>query len=167
MAGVKAVAENIEVKVSAVGKRTDAEIAQAVLNALQWNPAVPHEKIKVKVENGWATLDGEAEWEFQRTAAKNAVESLAGVTGITNIIKIIPSAKAVDVKRRIMSAFHRSATIDASKIKLDVNGEKVTLLGKVRSFAEKRDAENAAWQAPGITKVENQLEIDPEVYASY
>ena len=163
--GVRAVAENIHVKVSTLGKRTDAEIAQAVLNALHWNASIPEEKIKVKVENGWATLEGEVEWEFQRTAARNVVESLAGVVGISNKIKITPTIKSTDIKKRIMSAFHRSATIDSGKVELEVHGDKVILKGKVRSFAEKRDAENAAWLAPGVTKVDNQLEIDPEIYA--
>jgi osmotically-inducible protein OsmY len=93
------------------------------------------------------------------------VENISGVTAINNNIKITPTVKSVDVKKRILSAFHRSATIDADSIEIEVSGNKIILDGTVRSFAEKRDAENAAWLAPGVTKVENKLQIDPEIYA--
>jgi len=162
--GVKAVAENILVKISEEGKRNDAELAQAVLNALKWHTSVPDEKLNVKVENGWATLEGNVEWEFQRNAAISAVESLAGVIGISNKIKIVPASKSPDIRHRIMSAFHRSATVDADKVSVEIEGSKVTLKGKVRSYAEKRDAENAAWFAPGVNTVDNKLEIDTEVF---
>ncbi|TAL57734.1 MAG: BON domain-containing protein [Bacteroidetes bacterium] len=163
--GVKAVAEDIQVKLSSSGKRNDTEIAEAVMNALKWHSAVREDKIKVKVEDGWVTLEGEADWEFQRSAARSMVEDLTGVIGIINNIRIKPSVVANDIKKRINSAFHRSATVDSEKINLEVVGSKVILTGKVRSYAEKRDAENAAWLAPGINKIENKLQIDTEVFA--
>lgn len=167
VAGVKAVAEDIMVKVKDAWVKTDAEIAQAVLNALQWNSSVREEKIKVKVENGWVTLDGDAEWEFQRSSAKTAVRNLLGVRGITNNIKVRPSVDVVDVRQKIISALHRSASIDAQKIDFEVDGRTVILKGKVRSNAEKNDAENAVWNAPGVSQVENNLEIDPDVFVLY
>ena len=163
--GVKAVAENIEVKLTSYGKRNDTEIAEAVINALKWHTAVKEDKVKIKVEDGWVSLEGEVEWEFQKTAARSTVENLSGVVGITNNIKIKPQVGATDLKKKISAAYHRNATIDAEKITLDVVGGKVTLRGKVRSYAEKKDAETAAWLAPGVDKVENNLEIDTEVYA--
>ncbi len=163
--GVKAVAENIDVKLTSYGKRNDTEIAEAVINALKWHTAVKEDKVKIKVEDGWVSLEGEVEWEFQKTAARSTVENLSGVVGITNNIKIKPQVGATDLKKKISAAYHRNATIDAEKITLDVVGGKVTLRGKVRSYAEKKDAETAAWLAPGVDKVENNLEIDTEVYA--
>lgn len=163
--GVKAVAEDIEVKLVEGGRKNDTEIAGAVMNALKWHSAVQENKIQVKVENGWVTLEGEVEWEFQKAAARSMVQDLSGVVGILNKIRIVPSVKAEDIKRKISAAFHRSATLDAEKIHLDISGSKVTLTGKVRSFVEKRDAERAAWLAPGVDKVDNRLEIDTEVFA--
>jgi len=159
VAGVKAVAEEIQVKLSSGTKKNDTEIAEAVLNALKWHSAVQEDKIKVKVENGWVTLDGEAEWEFQRRSAKTSVENLLGVAGITNNIKIKPSLSAADIKNKITSAFHRSATVDSGKVDVTVTGSKVVLSGNVRSYSEKKDAEDAAWLAPGVISVENNLDV--------
>ncbi|HEY0031281.1 MAG TPA: BON domain-containing protein [Bacteroidia bacterium] len=165
VAGVKAVAEDIEVEPVSDGIKNDTEIAEAVMHALKWNSAVQEEKIKVKVENGWVTLEGEVQWEFQRNTIKAAVEPLVGVVGISNYIDIRPEVKAEDVKRQINSAFHRSATVDAENVKISVNGSKVVLSGKVRSYSEKQDAEDAAWAAPGVITVENNIEVDSEMVA--
>lgn len=163
--GVKAVVQDIDVRIAALGKKTDMDIAEAAVSALRWNTNVPDKKIKVTVEDGWVTLEGEVEWEYQSTAAKNAVNNLTSVRGVTNNIKIVSLIKATDIKNKISAAFLRSATIDAGRISISTEGNKVLLKGKVRSYAEKKDAENAAWLAPGVNKVENKLEIDTEVYA--
>lgn len=157
--GVKAVAEDIVVKVGASNHKDDTEIAEAVVNALRWNSAVQEDKIKVKVENGWVTLEGQIDWPFQREAAKTAVESLLSVKGITNLITIAEKISTADLKKKIREAFHRSATIDSNNIDIINNGNKVTLTGSVRSYAEKQDAEKAAWNAPGVTAIDNKLEV--------
>lgn len=162
--GVKAVAEEIEVGISPSHRKTDAEIAEAVLNALKWHNAVQEEKIKIKVEDGYVKLEGEVEWDYQRTMAKTAIENLAGVRFVTNLITVKPKISSSDIQKKINAAFHRSASIDSSKIETEVDGSKVTLKGTVRSLAEKEDAENAAWFAPGVTNVINKIVIEVPEY---
>lgn len=159
IAGVKAVALDIQVGISPSYRKTDTEIAEAVMNALKWHSAVKEEKIKVKVEDGVVKLEGEVDWDFQRTNIKNTIDHLLGVRSVINLMTVKPHVTPADVLQRINSAFHRSATIDSSKIKAEVQGSSVTLRGTVRSFAEKEDAEKAAWYAPGITMVDNKLQI--------
>jgi osmotically-inducible protein OsmY len=161
--GVKAVAEEIEVRLPSRSKRTDTDLAQAILGALKWHSSVQEDKLAVKVENGWVTLEGDVEWEFQRLAAKNAIDNLVGVWGVTNNIKVIPKVSAKDIKQKINLAFHRSATIDSENVSVEAIGSKIILSGHVRSWVEKKDAEKAAWAAPGVTAVENRLEIKSEV----
>ena len=165
VAGVKAVAEDIRVGISPEFKKTDAEIADAVLNALKWHTGVQEEKIKIKVEDGHVRLDGEVEWEYQRNQAQTAIENLIGVKSVVNLIRVKPKVSPVDIQQKINSAFHRSANIDSGKINVEVSGSKVILHGKVRSFAEKEDAEVAAWNAPGVISVESKLEIEEPEYA--
>ncbi|MGZ8538956.1 MAG: BON domain-containing protein [Flavisolibacter sp.] len=165
--GVKAIAEDIQIGVSPGYRKTDTEIAESVLHSLKWHTAIPDEKIKVKVEEGLVTLDGEVEWEYQRSSARNIINNLAGVKNVINNISVNPKIVASDVKTKISSAFHRTATIDAEKVQVEVIGSKVTLRGKVRSYAEREDAENAAWSAPGVATVENHLYLIPEEEFSF
>jgi osmotically-inducible protein OsmY len=164
VAGVKAIAEEIHVGVSTGYTITDAEIAQAVLNALKWHTDIPDYQMSVKIEDGQVKLEGEVEWEFQRQNAKKVIENLAGIRSIINLIKVKPKIEPSDIQKKIIAAFHRSATIDAQKIKAEVSGSKVTLKGRVRSISEKEDAVNAAWSAPGVVSIDDQLEIgEPEL----
>ena len=165
VAGVKAVAVDIKVGISPKYLKTDAEIAEAVLNALKWHSAVQEDKIKVQVENGNVKLEGVVDWEYQRTNAKMAITNLTGVRSVTNLITVKPRIEVTDLQKKISAAFHRSATIDAGRIKTFINGSKVTLSGKVRSFAESEEAEDAVWAAPGVLTVDNQLEIEEPEYA--
>ena len=163
--GVKAVAEDIQVGISPEFRKTDAEIAEAVLNALKWHTGVQEEKIKIRVEDGHVRLEGEVEWEYQRNQAQTAIENLTGVKSVINLIGIKPKISSGDIQQKINAAFHRSANIDSGKISVEVSGSKVILNGKVRSFAEKEDAEVAAWNAPGVISVESKLEIEQPEYA--
>jgi len=138
-----------------------------VLNALKWHPAVQEEKIKVSVENGIVKLDGEVEWEYQRKSAKTAIEYLMGVKEVINLITIKPVLSASNIEKKITDAFQRNASIDAKKITVNVDGNKVILTGTVRSFAEKDDAENAAWAAPGVLDVDSKIKIDTSEYVFY
>lgn len=166
VSGVKVIASEIAVKIAGFGKRTDTEIAEAVKNALTWNSAVFDEDIDVKVENGWVYLTGQVEWVFQKEAAQRSVEWLSGVTGVMNNIELKARQINTDeIKVKIAAAFHRSATIDASSIRVETEGHKVVLRGKVRSWAEKREAERIALSSPQVMSVENRIEVADEVFA--
>lgn len=165
--GVKAIAEDIQVGVSPSYRRSDADIASAVLDALKWHAAVQEDKIKVKVEDGIVRLDGEVEWDFQRKSAKSAIENLNGVIAVHNLIVVKPKIASSNIEQKISAAFHRHASLDAKKIHVDVDGDKVILTGTVRSFTEKDDAENAAWAAPGVLHVDSKIIIDAPEYAFY
>lgn len=161
--GVRALAEDLQIGVSPIFRRTDAEIAETVLDALKWYSTVPHEKIQVKVEDGVVTLEGEVDWQYQSAAARSAVVALIGVRNVLNNIRVKPKITVPDIKTRITEALERVATIDAGKISVDINGTKVALYGKVRSYAEKEDAEDAAWCAPGVSSIENHLAVEPQM----
>lgn len=165
--GVKAVAEDIQIGVSPSYERSDADIATAVFNALKWHAAVQEDKIKIKVENGIVKLEGDVECEYQRKNAKTAIENLSGVIAVNNLIRVKPKLIADNIEHKISEAFHRNAAIDAKKIVVNVDGNKVTLTGTVHSFSEKDDAENAAWAAPGVLHVDSKLRIDAPEYAFY
>lgn len=162
--GVKAIAEDIQVGISPNYRKTDAEIAAVVLHALKWHAAVQEEKIKIKVEDGTVKLEGEVEWDYQRISAKTAIENIVGVKAVVNLITVKPRITPTDITQKINAAFIRSATIDSKKIAAEVYGSKVVLRGKVRSFAEKEDAEKAAWAAPGVTSLDSQLVIEVPEY---
>lgn len=163
VSGVKAVAEEIIVKVPGSKTRTDVDIAKAVLNALKWNSSVDESQINVQVENAEVTMEGEVEWNFQKSSAQKAVENLEGVVRIINNLRVKNKVLAEDVKQKIASAFQRHASIDSRKIKVEVVGDKVILTGTVRSFAEKKDAEKSVWSSPGVMNIENRLEIDSDL----
>jgi osmotically-inducible protein OsmY len=157
--GVKAVANDIEVRLLPSSERTDADIAAAVVNALKWDAFVPADQIEVTVSKGWVTLNGEVEFQFQRRDAERAVQRLTGVKGVTNLITVRPHISPSDLKQNIEKALVRNAETDARHITVDVQGSKVILSGTVRSYAEKKAAEDAAWSAPGVSEVDNRITI--------
>jgi osmotically-inducible protein OsmY len=157
--GVKAIANELEVKVPGPSVRTDPEIARAATQGLEWNVAVPHDRIRVRVEKGWITLEGQVDWYYQKQAAERAVRPLTGVRGVFNAITLVAQPTPRDVKKRIKDALHRAAELDADRVIVEITANKATLTGAVRSYAEMKDAERAARNAPGITEVENQLAI--------
>ncbi|HEV7387602.1 MAG TPA: BON domain-containing protein [Gemmatimonadaceae bacterium] len=163
--GVRAIANDLTVKLLSSSERPDPDIARAALDALKWNIAVPHDRIKIKVDKGWVTLEGNVDWNFEREAAERSVRSLTGVKGVTNLIAVRTQPAPKDVKEKIKQALERGAEFDAERITIEVSGNKAILKGTVRSYAEKRDAERAALNAPGITEVENKLTVDPSIFA--
>jgi osmotically-inducible protein OsmY len=159
--GVKAVANDINVRLGGEQQRTDTEIAQAVVSALKWNTVVPDEKITVTVSNGLVTLKGQVDWEYQRAAAANVVRDLTGVRGVANSIAVKPHVSVVDVKTKIEAALRRSAEVDARRINVAVADGKVILSGNVHSWSERTEARQAAWAAPGVKEVEDHIAVVP------
>ena len=157
--GVKAIVEKIEVKLPGSLVRNDEDIAKAIVTQFEWSTLVPHQKIQVKVSNGWVTLFGEVPWEFQRKAAENLVRELAGVKFISNKIEIKPKLEAADLKIKIEKALLRAAERESKQINVNVSGSEVVLSGTVRSFAEMKAVEGAAWGAPGVTVVQDNLKV--------
>lgn len=159
--GVKAVANDLTVRLGTGFERTDTEVAQAVVSALRWNTMIPADRATATVANGWVTLNGTLDWQYQKDAAARAVRDLMGVKGVTNNIVVKPRVKTVDVRAKIEDAFRRSAEIDARRINVTATDGKVILSGNVRSWAERQEAERAAWAAPGVTQVDDRLAVVP------
>jgi osmotically-inducible protein OsmY len=157
--GVKAVANEIEVRLPSSAERTDADVATAAVRALEWDAFVPVDKLDITVSKGWVTLKGEVEWQFQKEDAERVVRRLSGVRGVSNLIVVKPRVSPSELKEKIQQALLRSAETDAQRITVEVVGSKAILKGTVRSWAEKEEAERAAWSAPGITSVENRIVI--------
>jgi osmotically-inducible protein OsmY len=157
--GVKAVADDIEVHLPSDRKTADDEIAARALDLLAWDVAVPDDAIKLKVEHGVITLSGEVEWAYQRAEAEYDVRKLGGVKAVINDIRVRPQASPGAVLEHIRRAFERSAELEASGITVAVTGGKVVLGGKVRNWIEREEAERAAWSAPGVTAVEDRIEL--------
>jgi osmotically-inducible protein OsmY len=160
VSGVKALAIELTVKLPAPYERTDADIAMTAESAIEWNASVPRDTIRPMVEKGWITLIGEVDWDYQRRAAEAAVRSLLGVKGVTNLVKIKPRPSVSDINQKIHDALTRRAGSEANRIEISVDGSKVTLQGSVQSWAERAAAVGAAWSAPGVSTVVNNLHLD-------
>lgn len=160
VAGVKAVADEIAVKLPSSHERTDTELAHAAVQVLGWHVQVPDDRVKVAVRDGWITLEGEVEWQYQRAAAERALRNLKGVRGVRNLVSVKPKLiSEYDVSQIIKDALRRSADVVADHISVETHDGAITLRGSVRSLAELRDAERAAWGAPGVTRVDDRLVV--------
>ena len=160
LSGIEAVTDEIKVKVPDSSARMDMDIARAAEDALDWNVRVPINRIRLTVEDGWITLKGTVDWQFQRLAAEEAVRHMFGVRGISNQVTLVPKMTAADIKSKIEMAFERSAKVDAQRIKVELRENKIILNGNVRSWAEREEVERVVWAAPGIFQVENHIRIE-------
>jgi osmotically-inducible protein OsmY len=161
VAGVLGVANDLEVRIPLIHQKPDPEIAREVIQELKNELPYTHQFIKVVVNNGWVSLEGDVEWYYQKERAEAAARRVRGVKGISNYIDIKPKVEPTDVKRKIEEAFRRSAEIDANRLQVEANGSEVVLKGTVRSWAEREEAERAAWLAPGVRRVENRIVVSP------
>ncbi len=158
--GVKAIAVEIDVIPLGIHQRSDTEIAAAVEHAMAWNTSVPADQVKVTVEKGWVTLEGELDWNFQRLAVERMIRPLKGVVGISDDIRLKALPLPTNLSNRIKEALTRQAMREAKRIEIAVDGSVVTLRGHVHSWAERNSAEGATWSAPGVSRVNNQLTIE-------
>jgi osmotically-inducible protein OsmY len=159
--GVRAIAQNLEIRLPSDKKTADDEIAKRAADILRWRVGVPADRITIKVEKGVVTLGGQVDWQFQRKQAENAVHNLTGVLGITNLIRVSARPQTREIKDKIQQALRRSAELDASHVTVHAEGGPVILGGKVHAWYERDLAEQAAWSAPGVTDVEDRIEIEP------
>lgn len=159
VAGVHAVANDIEVRLPAIDQRPDPDIGRDAVAALKSQLPISHDKVKVIVKDGWITLEGATEWQYQKTTAEDAVRKIKGVKGVTNVIQLRPAVQPTDIQRKIQEAFKRSAEFDANRISVEAKGGEVTLKGTVRSWMEREEAERVAWSAPGVTHVEDRIVV--------
>lgn len=158
--GVKGVAEEIEVRPFGTNQTADDEIVKRAVNSLKWNTSIPENAVQVKVQSGWLTLTGKVEWQYQKTAAADAVRNLAGVVGVSNHMEIKQRASALDVKKRIEDALKRNAEVKAQAIKVNLlDGGKIRLEGRVNTWSERSAAERAAWSAAGVSTVDDRITI--------
>lgn len=157
--GVKAVAEDIKVSYDNSFTKTDTEIAHEILNSWKWNWEIPHDKITVKVEDGWVRLDGQVQWNTQKEAAQKAITNLIGVKGIANFVTIQSESQDTVEKSEVTSAIERSASLHAHAIKVEVLRDRVKLSGIVHSLYQKEEAARLAWNAPGVCSVDNELAV--------
>src|SRR3979490_247498 len=161
VAGVLAVANDLDVRLPAIDQLPNRDIARDAVSTLKAELPISYDKIKVIVKDGWITLEGAVEWQYQKTTADSAVRKVKGVKGVTNVITVKPKVQPSDRKRKIQEACKRSAEVDADRITIEANGSEVILKGTVRSWIEREEAERVAWSAPGITKVEDRIVVTP------
>jgi len=157
--GVKAVVNEMTVRLPYSSERTDEDIAQAALSSLKWSVLIPADRVKVRVSKAWVTLEGALDWQFQKAAAEKAVRKLYGVLGVTNLLEVRAKPSTAQVNAEIEAALRRSANLDANRVKVEVEGDKVTLRGSVRSYFEREEAERAAWRALGVRTVANRITV--------
>lgn len=159
VAGVRAIAEELTVVLPSSFKRTDTDLAHSVAAVLKWDVSVPDDKLKARVDDGWVFIEGEVDWQYQSASADRAIRNLTGVRGVTNLLQVKKRASVPDLKQRIESALKRHAELDAGQIRVEALDGRVTLRGEVRSWSERQDAEWAAWGAPGVSTVDDELVV--------